>query len=111
MQHPRSFSKQPARVAALGMAMLGMVFSPKLARAIDANPSPAELTQPDGTKITLRLRGDEWLNWLEDSQGYAVVMEQGSYVYATLNTEGLLSPTALAVGHADPAATGLRKGL
>src|SRR6266550_811461 len=102
--------QRAARVM-LWAALLLSAMHPSPSEAIIANPDPVELTQPDGSKITLRLRGDEWFNWLEDLQGYTVVIEQGKYVYATLNTQGLLAPTGLAVGQADPGTAGLTKGL
>ena len=31
--------------------------------AVMANPNPIDLEQPDGTKITIKLNGDEFYNW------------------------------------------------
>ena len=77
------------------------------ALGITANPRPFTARQPDGTRITLRVRGDEYFNWLEDTAGYAVVRDGDRYVYAKLDAQGNLAPTTMLVGKADPRAAGL----
>ena len=41
--------------------------------AAPANPFPVSVTQPDGTKITLFQRGDEFRHWTETPDGYSLV--------------------------------------
>ena len=41
--------------------------------AVSANPNSFREVQPDGTVVTLRVRGDEHFNWTEDSAGYTVI--------------------------------------
>ena len=72
-----------------------------------ANPLPFEFTQPDGTKITVRLRGDEFFHWHEDMEGFTAVLQGRTLVYARLSDDGKLEPTAAEVGKADPRALGL----
>ena len=88
-----------------------LALHPFASQAIIANPNPFEVNQPDGSKISLQLRGDEWFNWLQDLQGYTVVIEKDTYVYAMLDAQGLLAPTGVAVGSINPAAAGLTKGM
>ena len=76
-------------------------------QAIIASPDPVKLTQPDGAPITLRVRGDEHFHWFEDLAGYTVVLDQGRYVYAQLDGQGLLAPTAKEVGKVNPKTDGL----
>jgi M6 family metalloprotease-like protein len=83
---------------------------PREAHAINADPNPAEFTQPDGRRVTLFKRGDEWLNWQEDARGYPVVQQAGEWRYATRDAGGALVATPYAVGQADPAALGLDRG-
>ncbi|MCK6483328.1 MAG: M6 family metalloprotease domain-containing protein [Phycisphaerae bacterium] len=79
------------------------------ARAVPAPDAPATLRQPDGTVITLRVRGDEWVHWFEDMAGYTVVRDgAGRYVYAVLDGADELRPTQWLVGRDDPKAAGLR---
>ncbi|MEO5803380.1 MAG: M6 family metalloprotease domain-containing protein [Verrucomicrobiota bacterium] len=81
------------------------------AHAINASPHPVELTQPDGAKITLHIRGDEHFNWHEDTNGFTVVRSSGRYVYAKRGINGALAPTDLEVGKDDPKFSGLAKGV
>ena len=74
---------------------------------INASPVPVDLLQPDGTKIRLNVRGDEFMHWFEDDQGFSVVRDGNQYVYASLAANGRLAPTAMRVGGVDPATTGL----
>lgn len=61
--------------------------------AIPAHPKPMKIVQPDGTVVTIRLCGDEWLHAETTTDGYTVVKDQrGFYVYASLEA-GRLVPT------------------
>ena len=79
--------------------------------AVSANPNSFREVQPDGTVVTLRVRGDEHFNWTEDSAGYTVIHQKGWYKYARLNPQGRLVPTGLKVGLNNPRAYGLHKGI
>ena len=68
--------------------MLGGLIHPDSCDAVTANPLPIEQTQPDGTKIVLRIRGDEQLHWFEDLEGFLVMLDSGRYVYAILDAQG-----------------------
>ena len=68
-----------------------------LAHATPADPTPARVTQPDGTTITLILHGDEFLNYLTTSDGYTVVKnEAGYYTYARLDGDRLVASDCIA---------------
>ena len=68
-----------------------------LAHATPADPTPARVTQPDGTTITLILHGDEFLNYLTTSDGYTVVKnEAGYYTYARLDGDRLVASECIA---------------
>ena len=68
-----------------------------LAHATPADPTPARVTQPDGTTITLILHGDEFLNYLTTSDGYTVVKnEAGYYTYARLDGDCLVAGDCIA---------------
>ncbi|HUR55245.1 MAG TPA: M6 family metalloprotease domain-containing protein, partial [Gemmataceae bacterium] len=81
------------------------------ALAMPPRPDPIIETQPDGTKIALRLLGNESVNWKADLNGYPVErMANGAFAYvppdvAPPNQQPLL------VGKADPAALGIKKGM
>ena len=77
--------------------------------AMIANPAAFEVSQPDGSKISLRIRGDEWFHWHEDLDGYTVVRDNGRYAYAQLGQDNRLIATPLTVGVDNPKALGLQK--
>ena len=62
-----------------------------IARAVPADPTPAQITQPDGSKLTLVLHGDEFFNYLTTVDGYTVVKNNaGYYTYAQLKGDQLI---------------------
>ena len=64
--------------------------------AIPVHKGSVKVSQPDGSTVTLRLHGDEYLHFTTTDDGYSVVKnEQGAYVYAQLDAEGQLAPTAI----------------
>ncbi len=77
------------------------------AAAISADPRPFEHTQPDGTRVTLRLRGDEFFHWHEDLQGFTVVRVGSRFEYARLNAQNALEATGTQAGRTDPRTLGL----
>jgi M6 family metalloprotease-like protein len=87
--------------------LLGWAALPEVARAISANPNLWEHTQPNGKKIKLRVHGDEWFNWTEDTNGFTVVKSGNRFLYASVDAQGQLVPTAFEVGTDDPKAHGL----
>ncbi|MDR0619106.1 MAG: M6 family metalloprotease domain-containing protein [Bacteroidales bacterium] len=61
--------------------------------AVPANPEPAEVTQPDGTKITIRLKGDERIHWMESLDGYTLMYNnKKEIVFAAKDKKGNLMP-------------------
>ncbi len=84
------------------------------ALAVPAQPKPITVTQPDGTKITVCLRGDEHLNWAETIDGFTLLRDtQGYWAFAETSTDGNLVASALRYDGTTTAATskGIRKGL
>lgn len=61
--------------------------------AVPARPTPIEVEQPDGTKVTLTLRGDEYFHYYQTSDGY-IVKDMSDGWYRVVNNDG--EPTALA---------------
>ena len=73
---------------------------------------PIRVLQPDGVILECFASGDEYYNWLHDGEGYTIVQDpsSGFYVYA-LRAKGRLFASAFVAGRANPAASGLEKGL
>ena len=98
------------------LLVMGLIFV--TVRAVPADPTPAQVTQPDGAKLTVVLHGDEFLNYLTTSDGYTVVKNAaGYYTYARLDGNRLVAGNCIARDEnertaADRAAlAGLPKGL
>ena len=85
------------------------LLQPSPARAVPAAPGLAELSQPDGTRVKIALRGDERSKRHEDARGYTVLLDTrtAAWVYAEKAADGSLRPGSHRVGAADPAGLGL----
>ncbi|MFZ4723891.1 MAG: M6 family metalloprotease domain-containing protein [Paludibacter sp.] len=56
--------------------------------AVTAYPFPIDIKQPDGTKMTILLKGDEKVKWAETSDGFSILFNaKGFYEYATLSAD------------------------
>jgi M6 family metalloprotease-like protein len=109
-------------VLAVAAALWGL-FGPSPLWAAPADPFPFGATQPDGTRIVLRQRGDEFFHWTETTGGYALVRdaETGYWEYAVLSGDLLrasgrayragTAPVAGAVRNLVPSKTQIREGL
>ena len=61
--------------------------------AVPAHRGLSRVQQPDGSSVTIRLCGDEWIHYHATSDGYTLVKNaEGYYVYAALE-DGQLLPT------------------
>lgn len=63
-------------------------------QAIPAPRGPIEVTQPDGSKLTILLRGDEFFHYARSTDGYLLKENtDGYYTYAKTNARGTLVST------------------
>ena len=112
----RSPAMRGSRIVVVGLLVSAWIFcawSPS-ANAVTAWPGVTEVSQPDGTRFGLRLKGDEFFSWHETAEGYAVALDarDGVWKYARPSAAKAafeVLPEA-AVGKADPKALGLRRG-
>ncbi len=67
-----------------------LILTPNLSvMGVPAYPHPIQFTQPDGTTITILLKGDERINWAETLDGYSIlVTKEGYYEYAVHDEYG-----------------------
>lgn len=64
--------------------------------AVSAYPYPINITQPDGSKITILLKGDEHFNYAQTTDGFIIVRNtRGVYEYANINTANEIKPTGI----------------
>jgi M6 family metalloprotease-like protein len=64
--------------------------------AIPAYPHPVTVTQPDGSNITVILKGDERTKWAQTLDGYTLMYNaKGIYEYATLDSKSNMVPSGI----------------
>ena len=57
--------------------------------AVVADPTPIQYKQPDGTIVTIKLKGDEFVSWAESLDGYTLLSDgNNGWAYAVLNADG-----------------------
>jgi len=81
--------------------------------AVPAAPVDDELFQPDGTKVKVRLKGDEFRNWRETEDGYSVIQDRatGWWHYAVPDEADGIVIGPHKVGRTRLDELGIRKGL
>lgn len=62
-------------------------------QAARALSEPFDVTQPDGTTLTIILHGDEYVNWLTTTDGTMVVETKQGYFVAAIGDDGALQST------------------
>lgn len=61
-----------------------------------ANPRTVTVTQRDGTRIRIRVHGDEFNGYVTTEEGYSLAADKdGDWAFATLGKDGLLKPTQI----------------
>lgn len=64
--------------------------------AVPAYPNPIKIKQPDGTTLTITLKGDEWKKWASTPDGYTLLKNKDRiYEYAIINKDGNLIPSGV----------------
>ncbi|GHT09640.1 hypothetical protein FACS189426_08560 [Bacteroidia bacterium] len=80
--------------------------------AVPAVPWPVEKTQPDGTKITVYLRGDEKVHWMESLDGYTLMYDAKKYiVYAEQDADNNMVPSKAKFNRISAAPSTVKKGI
>ncbi len=97
----------------MGMVIFSLLFlllMVEMAMAVPACPAGAEVVQPDGTAITVFLRGDEHAHWNESKDGYLITKDEKSreWVYM-VEQAGAAVASRHVVGKTEPKAIGALK--
>ena len=80
----------------LSMTIMAMLFGIAIFYARPAYQGTTRVVQPDGSGVTIRLVGDEYLHYNITLDGYSLVRrDDGAYVYAQMNETGQLEATDL----------------
>ncbi|MCI0499201.1 MAG: M6 family metalloprotease domain-containing protein [Planctomycetales bacterium] len=100
-------AKVAKALCAAAVFLLAAVPAPVM--AVPACPEGAPVTQPDGTEISVYLRGDEYAHWNESREGYQIIKNgKGEWVYM-VEKAGAAAASEHAVGKADPEAVNALK--
>jgi M6 family metalloprotease-like protein len=63
--------------------------------AVPANPRPISFSQPNGKTVTVKIKGDEKVNWYESMDGYTLLFNKEKYLsYAYLDNDQNLQPSS-----------------
>lgn len=90
------------------LPLLSLLLCVPSALAVPAYPKPIKCTQPDGTVVTIVLKGDEHCHWAETPDGYTLLRDNENFwAFATQDTYGnvTISPTRYNEKTAAPANT------
>jgi len=83
-------------VKRLSVFIMTMLLGIVSGMAIPANKKIITVRQPDGSTVSIRLNGDEYLHFNTTADGYSIVKNnKGYYVYAELDEQGQLQPTTM----------------
>lgn len=64
--------------------------------AVSAYPYPINIIQPDGSKITILLKGDEYFNYAQTTDGFIISRNtKGVYEYADIDTSNEIKPSGI----------------
>ena len=90
------------RITFLMLALVAAI----VASAVPAIPTPIEVSQPDGSKLMIRIVGDEFFKYHTTDDGYTIVRdEQGYFVYALSENESLIPSKVIAHNVAERSAS------
>jgi M6 family metalloprotease-like protein len=78
--------------------------------AVPAYPYPIQYKQPDGSKITIQLKGDEKVRWAETTDGYTLVSNGANgWEYAVQDKSGNLKSSGILAHEPDKRVTAEQK--
>ena len=76
--------------------IIQLLFNNSSVYAVSAYPYPIEFVQPDGSKITILLKGDEKIRWAETTDHYSILFNaKGTYEYAVTDNIGNMVPSGI----------------
>lgn len=82
------------RILFLSFIIYHLTFN--VAQAAPAWPFPITVTQPDGTKLTIQLHGDEHFHWVTAAADDVILFNKdNAYYVAEVSEDGSLTPTTL----------------
>jgi len=92
--------------------ILLIIFAALFANFTQAAPFkflPHKITQPNGEIIDCYVSGDEFFNWIHDSDGYTIIKAQDGYYYYAINENDKIIPSSFKINEVKPSEVGLKK--
>ncbi len=86
-----------------------MVLLPAISMAVPAAPDESIVFQPDGKRVRVHLRGDEWKNWEETADGYTVSRDVDGFWRYVLEFKDRKRPVFVPTRAHEKAPYGLRR--
>ncbi|MDO4191365.1 MAG: M6 family metalloprotease domain-containing protein [Bacteroidales bacterium] len=81
------------KISVLGIMLLALVVTLRV-YAVPAYPKAVVYTQPDGSTVTVMMKGDEHIHWAESLDGYTLLPNSEGYMsYAVSLSNGDLVPS------------------
>lgn len=77
------------KIIYITVSFLAMLLSPLL--AVTAYPGAVLYEQTDGSNLSIRLHGDEFVNYVTTEDGYLLTDVGGTFEYASIESDGSLS--------------------
>lgn len=94
------------------LVFASFLFYTHLLWAVPAVPWAIEKIQPDGTKISVFLKGDENIHWMESMDGYTLMYDAKKFiVYAQTDSIGNLVPSVIKFQNGIEPPSNITKGL
>lgn len=85
------------------LSLIAVIYVSYSLYAVPASPEPFVFVQPDGSKLTLYGRGDEYYHWIETDGNDIVVKNNGCYEYATIVNNQIVASGIAASSQISPA--------
>ena len=68
------------RIIMIGLVVLGLLFSvSNVCHAVPALQDTYSIEQPDGNTFKVKMKGDEWNNWIETADGYTIEKDSNGF--------------------------------
>lgn len=81
----------------LTLAAVAIAAAVGVSYAVPADPRPKKFTQPDGTVVTVQLRGDERCHFYLSEDDYLLVEKDGALYYGTTDASGEIAASDILV--------------
>lgn len=90
----------------LVIALMAAILPVGIVKAVKAYPYPVQVSQPDGTILTMRIIGDEFHHYTTTVDGYLLKQNaKGFWTYASQDASGVVNPSEVIARDASSSST------